>query len=428
MITTAGSGRTLKYVPRIVDGEIRADLAALGAVVIEGPKACGKTETARQHAASEVLLDLSPEEAEAARIDPRLVLEGATPRLIDEWQVVPTLWNAVRRAVDDRRQPGQFLLTGSARPAKDARRHSGAGRFSIVRMRPMTMLERGRSSGAVSIGRLLDGEEPEPATCDVEVTDYAAEVVIGGWPALINADEQIAVRINRGYIDAIVDVDIHTVDDVRRDPIRVRRFLHAFAQLVAHPAKQSTIVRRATDIDDGEGAVSPSRWSSAAYLDALTRLMLIEDQPAWQPELRSRSRLVGTPKRHLVDPSLAAALLQRDRQGLLRDLNIFGFLFESLVVRDLRVYAQTSRASVFHYREEKGDLEIDAVIERPDGAWAAFEIKLGPHEIDNAAAALRRLADRTNRPATSLAVVTATKYAYKRDDGVAVIPAATLGS
>lgn len=427
MSAAAGRGRTLNYVPRVVDGEIRADLAALGAVVIEGPKACGKTETARQHAASEVLLDLSPEDAEAARIDPRLVLEGATPRLIDEWQVVPTLWNAVRRAVDDRREPGQFLLTGSARPADEARRHSGAGRFSTVRMRPMTMLERGRSSGDVSIGRLLDGEKLEPAACEIEVADYAAEVVIGGWPALIEADEQTAARLNRGYIDAIVEADIHTVDDVHRDPVLVRRFLHAFAQLVSHPAKQSTIVRRATGIDTAEDVASPSRWSTAAYLDALTRLMLVEDQLAWQPGLRSRSRLVGTPKRHLADPSLAAAVLQRDRQGLLRDPHTFGFLFESLVVRDLRVYAQASRSSVFHYREEKDGLEIDAVIERPDGAWTAFEIKLGPHEADTAAVALRRLADRTIRPAASLAVVTTTRHAYRRDDGVAVIPAATLG-
>jgi hypothetical protein len=427
VVATAGSGKALSYVPRVVDGEIRASLAALGAVAIEGPKACGKTETARQHAASEVLLDLSPEDAEAARLDPHLVLEGATPRLIDEWQVVPTLWNAVRRAVDDRREPGQFLLTGSAQPADDASRHSGAGRFSTVRMRPMTMLERGRSSGAVSVGRLLDGEELESATCQVDVSDYAAEVVIGGWPALVDADEQIAARLNRGYIDAIVEVDIHVVNGVHRDPVRVRRFLHAFAQLVAHPAKQSTIVRRAAGIDTGEDAASPSRWSAAAYLDALTRLMLVEDQPSWRPGLRSRTRLVGTPKRHLADPSLAAAVLQRDRQGLLADLNTFGFLFESLVIRDLRVYSQVSGASVFHYREDKGDLEIDAVIERPDGAWAAFEIKLGSHEVDTAAAALRRLADRTSRPAASLAVVTTTRYAYKRDDGVAVIPAATLG-
>lgn len=416
------------YVPRVVDQEIAGDLLAVGAVSLEGPKACGKTATARQHAASEVLLDIDPEAAEAARVDPRFVLDGATPRLIDEWQVVPALWNAARRAVDDRGRPGQFLLTGSSRPVEDARRHSGAGRFSIVRMRPMTLLERGRSSGAASLGALLDGDPLEPASCDLEVPDYAAEVVIGGWPALVDADEGAAVRFNRGYVANIVDVDIHGVTGVRRDPVRVRRFLHAFAQLVSHPARQAVIARRAAGGDGDEDAVSgPSRWSAAGYLEALTRLMVIEDQPAWRPELRSRTRLVGTPKRHLADPSLAAALLERDRAGLLQDLKTLGFLFESLVVRDLRVYAQANRASVMCYREEKGDLEVDVVVERTDGAWVAFEIKLGPHEIEAAAAALNRLQTRTSRPPSRLAVITTGRYAYMRDDGVAVIPAAVLG-
>ncbi|MBM3266049.1 MAG: ATP-binding protein [Candidatus Sericytochromatia bacterium] len=416
------------YRPRVVDREVSDAMSALGAVAIEGPKACGKTESARQHAGSEVLLDLDPQAALAARVDPRLVLDGPTPRLLDEWQIVPEIWNAVRRAVDDRGLAGQFLLTGSARRPADIRRHGGAGRFSIVQMRPMTLFERGKSSGAASISRLLDGEGPEPARSELTVRDYASEVATGGWPALLMADEQAAVRFNRGYVDTIVDIDIHTVDGVRRDPVRVRRFLHAFAQVVAHPARLATIVQRAAGEDAGGGAGGgPSRWTGTEYLDALARLMVVEDQPAWQPELRSRSRLTAAPKRHLADPALAAALLHRDAAGLLGDLRTFGFLFESLVVRDLRVFAQAARASVLHYREEKGDLECDAVIEREDGAWAAFEVKLGAADIDAAATALLRLAGRTVRKPACLGVLTATGYTYRRDDGVLVIPVGALG-
>lgn len=415
------------YVARIVDEEVRLDLSALGAVAIEGPKACGKTETARQHSASEILLDQNPEELEAAKVDPRLILPGPTPRLIDEWQLVPSTWNAVRRAVDDRRGPGQFILTGSTRPVDDARRHSGAGRFARIRLRPMTLLERQRSSGVVSIGRLLDGQDLDPARSDLSVVDYAAEVVIGGWPVLMNADEATAARVNRGYLDTIAEAEIDHVDGAHRDPIRVRRFLQAFAQLVAHPAKLATIVAGAVGEETDAPGSGPSRWAVADYIAALTRLMLIEDQPAWQPNVRSRTRFVSIPKRHLADPSLAAAALQRDRDGLLADLNTLGFLYESLVVRDLRVYAQANNASVFHYREEKGALEVDAIIERADGSWVACEVQLGTHAVDDAAAALKRLAARTVRPPAALVVITTGQFTYMRDDGVAVAPAGTLG-
>lgn len=420
-----GSSTFMRYRPRIADQLLQRALTALGAVVIEGPKACGKTETARRIAASEVLLDLDPQAMEAASVDPRLVLEGATPRLIDEWQRQPRVWDAVRREVDNRGAAGQFILTGSATPSDDASRHSGAGRMAIVEMRPLTLYEQELSSGQISLADLLDGNEPPSGKADLQLADYAERIVIGGWPGLLDSSRSEAAQFIAGYLRMIIEHDLEVVSRARRDPRRLRRFLEAYAQLTAHPAALTTIVSRAAGDDEKQ---APSRWTAAPYLDALRRLMIVDEVEAWSPELRSRTRLMSTPKRHLVDPSLAAYLLQAGPDRLLRELQTLGFLFESLATRDLRVYAAANDASLFHYRERGGELEVDLIVERRDGAWIAVEVKLGGELIDHAATALLRLATtRARRPPAALVIVTATEYAYTRPEGVLVAPLALLG-
>ena len=416
-----------RYVARIADTQLTDRLTALGAVVIEGPKACGKTATARQLAASEVLLDVDVDAARAASIDPGLILAGPVPRLLDEWQREPRLWDAVRRAVDDRSRPGQFILTGSATPSDEVPRHSGAGRISVMRMRPMTLFEQGYSHGELSLSALLSGQAQAPARCDLDLPGYIDRIVVGGWPQLLGATPAAASRFVTDYLDIIVEHDIDLVSGARRDPRLVRRFLHAYAQLSSQPARLSTIVERARgDVDEGEAG--PTRWSAEPYLRALRRLMIIDEVDAWSPALRSRSRLISVPKRHLVDPSLAAGLLDCSPARLLGDLNTLGFLFEALATRDLRIYAEAGGGHLFHYRERSGDLEVDLVVEHTDGSWAGFEVKLGGAQIEQAAAALTRLAQtRVTRPPSVLAVITGTEFGYLRPDGVWVIPLGCLG-
>jgi hypothetical protein len=414
-----------QYLPRVLDSQLTADLQALGAVVIEGPRASGKTRTAQEHAASVVRLDDDPQMLTAARIDPHLVLEGPTPRLIDEWHLVPGVWNAVRRAVDDRGGVGHFILTGSASPVPDDQRHSGAGRMVVTRMRTMSSQESGTSTGRVSLAALFGGE-PARGSSERRVPDYVEDVVRGGWPELVDASPDRARRFLDGYLDLVVERDVPAFGG-RRDPIRLRRFLRAYAELTAHPVSLRSVVARAVGADTQDQATLT--WHTAdTYLDIAQRLMIIEDVPMWSTRLRSRATLTELPKRHLCDPALAVALMSTDATGLLQDLKTFGFLFESMVTRDLRVYAQASDAAVFHYRERSGHLEVDLVVERRDGAWIGVEVKLSPDAVDGAAAALRKLADsRVDRPPAALIVVTAGPYAYRREDGVDVVPLGTLG-
>lgn len=425
MVSTTG------YRARVNDRQLRDRLDALGAVVIEGVKGCGKTATARELAASEVLLDVDVAAAQAAGVDPRLILDGPVPRLIDEWQREPRVWDAIRRAVDDRGKSGQFILTGSATPRDDVARHSGAGRISLLRMRTMTLAEQGVAHPAISTTELLTGGQVEPARSPVGFATYVERIVGGGWPQLVDASESVARQFMVGYLDAIVEHDITEVSGGRRNPRLVRRFMHAYAQLTAHPATTATIVARARDqsIDEDAGGKSegPSRYTAEPYLDALRRMMIVEEIPAWDPSLRSAARLTLTEKRLLADPSLAAGLLGCSSQRLLSDLRTLGFLFEALVAHDLRVYAEAAGASLYHYRERDGRLEVDLVLESPDGDWAAFEVKLGDHAVEAAATSLLRLAKRVTRPPSGLVVVTTGAYAYRRDDGVHVIPLGCLG-
>jgi predicted AAA+ superfamily ATPase len=414
----------VSYQPRIVDDELASRLSSAGAVAIEGPKACGKTATARQVAASEVLLDVDANAREAAGLDPALVLDGATPRLIDEWQLEPAIWNHVRRAIDDRGQPGQFVLAGSAVPPDDITRHTGAGRITRLRMRPMTLWESGTSSGTISLDDLLAKEPVSAPDPGLTVPDLAREIAIGGWPGFRGLPVEPALRAVRDYLEEIRRVDVGRVEDRRRDPIKVGQLLRSLARNVATYAAATTLAR------DTGGADGPMKDDTIReYLEALERLMVVEDQPAWAPHLRSKYVLRSAPKRHFVDPSLAVAALRSTPVRLLDDLKLLGFLFESLVIRDLRAYGQAADARVLQYRDSN-DLEIDAIVEAADGRWAAFEVKLGSNQVEQAAANLRRFAtqidtERCGEPAT-LGVIVGTGYGYTREDGIKVIPIGAL--
>lgn len=423
--------REVVYRPRVVDEELARRLASTGAVVVEGPKACGKTATARQFAASEVLLDVDENARRAVAVDPGLVLDGPTPRLIDEWQIEPArqiepaIWNHLRRAVDDRGRPGQFILTGSAVPADDLTRHTGAARLTRLRMRPMSLFETGHATGMVSLKALLGGERERTPDPGLTIPGLAELIAIGGWPGHLNRNVPQALQAVRDYLEEIRRVDIARVDGTHRDPEKVARLLRALARNVSTYVAVSTL---AADAGGADGALA--RDTVSGYLAALERLMVIEDQAAWAPHLRSKSILRSAPKRHFVDPSLAVAALRATPERILKDLNLLGFLFESLVIRDLRIYAQAADATVLQYRDNTG-LEVDAIVEAGDGRWAAFEIKLGGALVEEGVAKLRRFAARVDtqkcgEPA-ALGVIVATGYGYQRDDGVSVIPIAALG-
>ncbi len=394
-------------------------------VVVEGPKACGKTRTAARVAGSSVRLDDDPNAQQAAATDPSLVLDGEVPRLIDEWQVVPSIWNAARHAADDRNLPGQFILTGSAMPADDAARHTGAGRIGRLRMRPLSLFESGLSTGRISLRRLLDGEGRSTPDPGLTVAGLADEIAHGGWPGSRNLSTEDAQIVLRGYLDEVRNADIRNVDGVSRDPEKVARLLQSLAR---HTATATALTVLASDAAGADGELKDD--TAGEYLNALRRLFVVEDQPAWSPHLRSKYQLRRSAKRHFVDPSLAVAALRTSPTALLADLNYLGYLFESLVVRDLRIYAQACDAQVFHYRDNNGH-EADAVVQAGDGRWAAFEIKLGSGLVDEGAESVKRFAKqidaaKSGEPAV-LGVITGTGYGFVRNDGVHVIPLGSLG-
>jgi predicted AAA+ superfamily ATPase len=354
------------------------------------------------------------------------VLDGAVPRLIDEWQLGgTTLWNHVRRVADDRQAAGQFILTGSATPTDDIDRHSGAGCFARIDMRPMSLYEMGFSSGAASIAGLLAGEGlacPDPGLVVVEILE---RIAVGGWPANLTRELDAALQHNRDYLTNAREVDIETTVGNRRDPVRLGRLLTSLARNIATEVKVSALARDAA----GEDETALARSTVYDYLDALRRLMLVEDVPAWSPHLRSRAASRQEPKRHFVDPSLAVAALAATPQRLLADLNYAGCLFEPLVVRDLRILSAPLGGAVSHYRDSNG-VEADVVLQLPDGTWGAFEVRLGPQRVDEAAASLHRFRSaidtgESGEPAV-LGVITTASYGYVRKDGVAVVPIAAL--
>ena len=415
------------YRPRIVDREIAEALVSSPAVLLDGPRACGKTWTGKRFAESEALFDVMPSARLAASVDAAVLLDGPTPRLLDEWQQVPNIWNPLRRACDDRAQAGQFILTGSAQPPDDTTRHSGAGRVDRVRMRPMSLFESGESDGSVSLAGLLNGESYQSPDSGIQFSAIVDSVCRGGWPRLVTNPAASAQRYLRNYLDDISRTDIALVDDVERDPLGVRRLLTSLGRNVGTKSSYSTL---AADVSGDKGVPMHPR-TVKGYLQALERLFVIEDLPAWQPHLRSRMQLRKSPTRYFVCPSLAVAALRTNSARLREDLSFFGFLFESAVVRDLRVYSQFEGCSLSHYRDESG-LEGGVILERADGEWAAFEVKLGSEDgILDAVESLRILRDRvdTDRMGVprKLVVVTAGGPGFELPDGIAIVPIAALG-
>jgi len=415
-----------QYLDRIVDEELDADMEAFGAVLIKGPKWCGKTRTALRRAASVIYLqDINKRKGyqEIAKTMPSALLEGKTPRLIDEWQTIPILWDGVRFEVDQNEDAGQFILTGSAVPADNVTMHTGTGRIGTLLMRPMTLFESLESNGSVSLGSLFDGDDVK-GTSSLTIEKLAFALVRGGWPASVGVKESIALRRAREYVEAVINIDVSRVDNVEKNPERVRKLMRSLARNTSTMAKLTTV---RGDIITGDETISDNTITS--YMNALRRLFVIEDLPAWGPEMRSRTALRTSSKRHFVDPSIAAAALRISPAGLLKDFNTFGLLFESLCIRDLRVYAQSLDGTVFHYHD-KNDLEADAIVELYDGRWGAAEVKMGAEDIEDAAKNLIKLKEKVDTGSVGepsfLMVITAGEYAYRREDGVCVIPIGCL--
>lgn len=414
----------IAYRERVADQELSSRLRYIGAVLIEGPKACGKTATATQHARTVFHLDEDETARSMVSLYPERLFDNPTPILFDEWQVEPGLWNKVRRQVDARPGAGDYILTGSATPSDDAARHSGAGRFSIVPMRPMSLLESGHSTGEISLARLLDGEGQVGLGTRLGFDALLERIVIGGWPSLLEADEVSARRWLRDYLANIVEVDVQRLG-ARRDPRNLRRLLSALGRSVG---QASRAVELAKDVGGEDGPIAKETLS--AYLDALGRLHLTDDSEVWLPHMRSRARLRSAPVRYFVDPSLGTAALGVGTKELAADLHALALHYEALVVRDLRVYAQLLDGRVDSWRDSYGN-EVDAIVAAGAGRWAAFEVKLNPSAVDEAAAALLRFREsvdtsRQGEPAC-LGVITSTGVGGRRPDGVQVIPIGCLG-
>ena len=366
------------YFPRICDGLVNEKLSYSGALLIEGPKWCGKTWTGK-HAAKSVLYLQDPDKGagymELSRIMPSRLLKGEKPRLIDEWQEAPVLWDAVRFDVDQTGEWGQYILTGSATPRDDNKpKHTGTGRIARLRMRPMTLFESMESVGSVSLRQLFEGQEDVEGESQLDIPDLAKVICRGGWPEAV-AKRQTSAQIARNYVDAVVNVDVQKVDGVERNPYRVRQLLRSYARNISTMASLTTVL---ADIQANDVAFSDT--TMYGYVNALRRIFLIEDIPAWKPSLRSKAAIRTSEKRQFVDPSIATAVLRANVDSILDNFNYFGFLFESLVARDLRVYAQALDGEIFHYRD-KDNLEADLVIRLNDDRWAAVEVKLGSKAI-----------------------------------------------
>lgn len=387
--------------------------------MIRGPRAVGKTTTALHHAASSVRLDQRAEWIRAAELTPEVLLKGAVPRLIDEWQLAPSIWNSIRAEIDARGLPGQFILTGSAAPDEDRTRHTGAGRMARLTLRPMTLYELGKSTGQVQFADLFAKGAALGGLGGPTVPGYAELIVKGGWPALRRLDVAAAMDALADYVDNLADVDLRTVDG-RPEPLRMAALLKALARNSATEASLQKLAEEA-ELPSGNLSVPTVR----KYLDQLTRIFVLEELPAWKPHIRSSIQTRVKPKWHFVDPSLATAALGVTPGGLLGDLNAMGLLFESLAVRDLRVYADVSDAKVSHYRDSTG-LEIDAIIERRSGEWIGVEVKLGGERaIEEAVANFAKLRMRLTEPKlaclASFCVITGGQASYTRPDGIHVI-------
>ncbi|MBI3429143.1 MAG: ATP-binding protein [Actinobacteria bacterium] len=413
------------YQPRVVDGELADRLRATGAVVIQGVKGCGKTETARQQTRSEITLDDSEMIRLRLELNPASILDGDLPRLIDEWQEQSRIWNLIRHKIDERKIAGQYVLTGSSVPSDDHSRHSGAARFSFLKMRPMTLFESSHSSGEVSFKELFARKKVQGTQSQLSIPELAKQIVIGGWPAHLGKDEKSGAIAAREYVKQICEIDGPRTSSFVKDPILFRRVLTSLARNI------STEVTNEKIIGETIGGGKPvNRKSVLDVIASLERILVTEDLPTWLTHLRSRAILRKSSKRHFVDPSLAVAVLGGSSKRLLDDSEFFGLIFESLVIRDLRVYAQSIDADVFHYRDSNG-LEVDVIVQLRDGTWGAFEVKLGSSKIDEGARNLLKLANevddkKVGKPSV-LCVITASEIGGIREDGVVVLPIGSLG-
>ena len=416
----------MSYLNRIIEEDLLAKLSASGAVLIKGPKSCGKTATANQFAKSVLEMDRDKQVPVIMATNPQLLLVGETPRLIDEWQEQPEIWNYIRHEVDDRKAKGQFILTGSANPTDDIKLHSGAGRFTVVQMDTMTWQELGYSTGIVKISDLLQGDLPDFYDAGVSLDFIIDKMLIGGWPTLLNESIKNALKMNSGYVDLLCEVEMSRVAGVKRDPFKVRSLLRSIARNTATLVDNKTLEQDVKTLERND----LSRNTISEYLDALSRLMILYEQPAFNPHIRSSASLRKSPKRHLCDTSLAVAALGLDKESLIKEMKYTGFLFESLATHELNVYANANDANLFHYNDSYG-LEVDAIVQKRNGDYAAFEIKLGVGYIDEAAENLKKFAknidtSKMDQP-KSLNIITGTGMSYNRPDGINVISLSSLG-
>lgn len=422
----------VEYKHRVIDKILKRKLEGIGAVLIEGPKLCGKT-TSAEHIAESILYMAKPDEIEQnikmAELKPSLLLEGNTPRLIDEWQAAPRLWDAVRFEVDHRGKAGQFILTGSAVPAnREEIFHSGTGRIAWLKMRTMSLFESGESNGTVSLTDLFSGDKEIASINPIDDIETIAYLTArGGWPTTLGLEDSLALEHAYDYLKAVEEIDISRVDNVKRDAERARVLLRVYAraqgnQVTTEAIKQDMLAND-TDRLDTDTVFS--------YINALKKIFVIEDMPAWNPNIRSKTAIRTSDTRYFTDPSIAVAALGLGPRDLINDINTFGFIFETMCVRDLRVYADALNGQIYHYRDKSG-LECDAVIHLRDGRYGLIEIKLGGEEnIEHGAKTLKELkakmdTDKMNSPSFLMVLIGKGTYAYMREDGVYVVPIGCL--
>ena len=420
-----------KYKQRIADRILKRKVLGKGAVLIEGPKWCGKTTTAKQLAKS--VLDLGDsavlkQSEQLIELSPKTLLEGKTPKLIDEWQALPPIWDSIRSEVDRRGEPSQFILTGSSvLPEADETIHSGTGRFAYIRMRTMSLYESGESNGKVSLKDLFEEKTFEIQTNELTIEDIAFLTCRGGWPWATLIAEEVALDQAVDYVDAVVDKDIQRVDGVKRSAERARLLLRSYARNISQAIPYSTIRKDMLANDSS----TLDEDTVADYIKALKKLFVIEDLAAWNPNIRSKAAIRTSDTRHFVDPSIGTASLGLGPKDLINDLKSFGFFFEDMAIRDLRVYAEALDGKLYHYRDSSG-LECDAVLHRRDGSYALLEVKLGGEaNINEGAANMLKLSanidtDKMPSPSFMAVIVGVGKYAFRREDGVYVIPIGCL--
>lgn len=419
------------YRPRIIDSLLHQQLSAVGGVLIEGPKQCGKTTTAEEASNSQIYMSDPTNQKRnlsLAKLNPNLLLRGATPRLVDEWQIAPELWDTARFEIDHRKEVGQFIFTGSAVPADRSKIfHSGTGRFAWLKMRTMSLFESGESNGQVSLRELFDGHLDIACTNDYDLEAVAFMACRGGWPAALELSKQAALLHATNYCDAIVNTDISRIDGIERNPDQTRRLLRLYARNQGSQTPISALIQDMQLVNSD----AENRRTVSSYLNALQQIFVIEDLKAWNPNLRSKTTIRTSDTRYFSDPSLCATALGIGPHDLVLHPETFGFIFETLCIRDLRVYADALDGEVYHYRD-KNNLECDAVLHRRNGSFGLIEIKLGGDAaVEHGASTLRRLAakidvEKMGKPSFLMVLTAVGDFAYQREDGVLVVPICCL--